>query len=243
MKGVILAGGTGSRLRPLTRIINKHLLPVGRYPMIHYAIEKLAASGIDDIMLITGKQSAGLFVEYLGGGSDWKVRLTYKIQEEAGGIAHALALAEGFIGREDKFVLLLGDNLFEDNLRPAVDRFRKSGTGTATVFLKEVDDPRRYGVPILEEGRIIGIVEKPEQPPSGYSVSGIYMYDGLVFDIIRSIRPSDRGEIEITDVNNVYAADRRLVHETLAGWWDDAGTHQSLLDCANRLYAADSECD
>jgi glucose-1-phosphate thymidylyltransferase len=232
MKGVILAGGSGTRLRPITKIINKHLLPVGPFPMIHYAMATMAAAGISDILLITGKQSAGLFMEYLGSGEGWGVSLTYRLQEEAGGIAQALALAEGFIQPEDKCMVLLGDNLIEDHLLPAAAYFSHLEQGNAMVFLKKVNDPRRYGVPEMRGDRIVAIEEKPTYPKSDYCVTGIYMYDYGVFEMIRSIQASERGELEITDVNNGYAAKGLLSYRMLEGWWTDAGTHQSLLEAS-----------
>lgn len=234
MRGVILAGGTGTRLRPMTSIVNKHLLPVGNYPMIHYALDKMAEAGIHDILLIIGKPSAGLYIDYIGCGALWHARVTYQIQEEAGGIAQALGLAEPFVRPGEKLLVLLGDNLFEDSLQTVVKDFEASKNG-AEVFLKEVADPRRYGVPVLENGRIASIQEKPEQPPSEYAVTGIYLYESDVFDIIRGLKPSARGELEITDVNNVYASQGRLGYRILSGWWTDAGTQLSLLDAGLRL--------
>ncbi|RAP76947.1 sugar phosphate nucleotidyltransferase [Paenibacillus montanisoli] len=234
MKGIILAGGTGSRLRPMTSILNKHLLPVGNYPMIHYALNKMAEAGIDDILLVIGKSSAGLYVDYIGSGAPWGIQVSYKVQEEAGGIAQALGLAESFVRPGEKLLVLLGDNLFEDSLKTAVKDFETNESG-AWVFLKQVADPRRYGVPELENGRISRILEKPEQPPSEYAVTGMYLYESDVFDIIRSVRPSTRGELEITDVNNVYASEGRLGYSHLSGWWTDAGTQQSLLEAGLRL--------
>jgi len=234
MKGVILAGGTGSRLHPLTKMINKHLLPVGTVPMICHAVEKLRGAGIEEIVLVIGKHSAGLYTELLGSGKDWGVRMTYKIQEEAGGIAQALALAEPLMRPDDKFVVLLGDNLLEDPLTPYVQAFHEQAEG-ARVLLKKVHDPRRYGVPIMNENKISLIEEKPEQPKSDYCVTGIYMYDSGVFDVIRQIKPSGRGEMEITDVNNVYAARGQLAYDILSGWWTDAGTFQSLHQASGHL--------
>ncbi|WP_308633963.1 sugar phosphate nucleotidyltransferase [Paenibacillus silvisoli] len=234
MKGIILAGGTGSRLRPMTSIVNKHLLPVGNYPMIHYALDKMADAGIHDILLVIGKPSAGLYVDYIGSGAPWNVRVTYKIQEEAGGIAQALGLADSFVRPGEKLLVLLGDNLFEDSLKTFVKDF-EAGERGAEVFLKEVADPRRYGVPELQNGLISRIHEKPELPSSAYAVTGMYLYESDVFDIIRSVKPSARGELEITDVNNVYASQGRLGYRLLSGWWTDAGTQQSLLDAGLRL--------
>jgi glucose-1-phosphate thymidylyltransferase len=238
MKGVILAGGTGTRLRPLTNIINKHLLPVGKYPMIHYAIQKMADAGIKELLLVTGKHSAGLYTEYVGSGRQWGLEVSYKIQEEAGGIAQALALAEAFVRPDEKLLVILGDNLFEDSLGEAVINFDEQNSG-AHVFLKQVEDPRRYGVPVLKGSRIERILEKPLIPPSDYAVTGIYLYDAQVFDIIRTLRPSERGELEITDVNNVYAKQGLLSYSMLSGWWMDAGTHQALAEAGNRLLESD----
>ncbi|KRE74612.1 sugar phosphate nucleotidyltransferase [Paenibacillus sp. Soil750] len=228
MKGVVLAGGTGSRLRPLTHIINKHLLPVGELPMIQYAIDKLSQAGIQDVLVITGKQSASLYVDYLGSGDLFGVNLTYKIQEKAGGIAQALALAEDFVGEGEKFVVILGDNLFLDPLQSMIETFYQQDEG-AMVILKEVEDPRRYGVATMKHNQIERIIEKPEYPASPFAVTGIYLYDSSVFEIIKSQSPSARGEMEITDVNNVYAATGTLAHMFLTGWWIDAGTHESLF--------------
>ncbi|GAA4841721.1 sugar phosphate nucleotidyltransferase [Paenibacillus vulneris] len=240
MRGIILAGGTGTRLRPLTNLVNKHLLPVGKYPMIHYAIDKMVSLGIKQILLVIGKPSAGLFTEYIGSGQQWGVSITYKIQEEAGGIAEALALAEDFVPADESMLVILGDNLFQDNLHPAVKAYTKQPRG-AHVFLKSVPDPSRYGVPVMEEGRITLIEEKPDNPQSNYCVTGIYMYDSQVFDIIRTIKPSSRGELEITDVNNAYAAKKELSYSILSGWWTDAGTHDSLQEASEKLRGSDAE--
>ncbi len=234
MKGIVLAGGSGTRLRPLTNLINKHLLPVGKHPMIDYSIRKLRDAGIHQILIVTGKQSAGLYIEYLGNGEEQGVQITYKIQERPGGIAQALALAEGFISPLEKFVVILGDNLFAEPLSPFIDEYQKQATG-AKVLLKEVDDPRRYGVPVLENQRIVAIEEKPERPQSSFCVTGIYMYDAGVFDVIRTVRPSGRGELEITDVNNHYAAEGLLTYSILHDWWLDAGTHESLYEAAQKI--------
>jgi glucose-1-phosphate thymidylyltransferase len=234
MKGVILAGGTGTRLQPLTLVVNKHLLPVGRKPMILHAIEKMHEAGIDDILLVIGKQSAGIYADFLGNGEQWGVRLTYKIQDRAGGIAEALLLAESFIRPEDRLTVILGDNLFEESLEPFARSFL-SMTDGARVLLKQVNDPRRYGVPVLQDGRIARIEEKPENPLSDYCVTGIYFYDSTVFEKIRSIAPSPRGELEITDVNNLYAAEGKLSYDVLNGWWIDAGTIDSLNEAGNRV--------
>lgn len=241
MKGIILAGGRGTRLNPLTRVINKHLLPVGQLPMIIHSVNKLKKAGIDQICIVTGKNSAGAFAELLGSGAEWGVSLHYCIQDEAGGIAQALGLVEDFIRPGESLAVLLGDNLFEDDLGPYLDGFDGS-LGGATVFLKEVRDPSRYGVPRMSGGIILGIEEKPARPQSNYCVTGIYLYGDSVFDIIRSIHPSRRGELEITDVNNVYAGRGKLTHHVLKGWWIDAGTFPSL-SLANRLLAPEQEDD
>lgn len=234
VKGIILAGGTGTRLRPITNVINKHMLPVGPYPMIHYALDKMADAGIRDVVLVIGKPSAGLYTEYIGSGKAWGLQVSYTIQEEAGGIAQALGLARPLVNPGEKLMVLLGDNLFEDSLKEAAEAFERSDQG-AHVFLKQVNDPRRYGVPEIVNGRIVRILEKPERPPSAYAVTGIYFYGPDVFDRIRTLRPSDRGELEITDVNNHYAAEGRLGYSLLSGWWTDAGTRRSLLEAGIKL--------
>lgn len=232
MKGIILAGGTGSRLYPLTKITNKHLLPVGRYPMIYHAIAKLKESGIRDILIVTGREHMGDVVNLLGSGGDFGLSFTYKVQDKAGGIAQALGLAENFVNG-DKMVVILGDNVFEDNITPYVDNFRVQAKG-AKILIQVVKDPQRFGVPELVEGKIVSIEEKPLSPKSNYAVTGIYMYDCRVFDIIRTLKPSGRGELEITDVNNAYILDGELTYDILRGWWTDAGTHASLA-YANEL--------
>ncbi len=234
MKGVLLAGGTGTRLRPLTNVVNKHLLPVGGYPMIYYGIRRLKEAGIEDILIVIGKQSAGLYIDYLGGGSELGVRLTYKVQEKAGGIAEALALASGFIETGEKFIVLLGDNLFSDSLLPYVEAFSRQPEG-ARVVLTSVEDARRYGVPVISDGRIVSIIEKPSEPHSNYCVTGIYMYDTKVFEHIAKLSPSARGELEITDINNRYAADGLLAYSVMKDWWTDAGTFESLMEAGRVL--------
>jgi glucose-1-phosphate thymidylyltransferase len=229
MKGIILAGGLGTRLHPLTRVTNKHLLPVYDRPMIHYPLEKLIDAGITDILIVTGGQHAGEFLRLLGNGREFGLRhLNYTYQEGEGGIAAALALAEHFADREPVMVIL-GDNLFQDSLKDAVQRYAAGGSVGARIFLKEVDDPHRFGVPEMEGQRVVRVLEKPEVPPSGYAVTGVYIYDARVFDIIRSLVPSGRGELEITDVNNQYIEWGELGHEVLHGWWADAGTFESLF--------------
>lgn len=234
MKGIVLAGGEGTRLHPLTKVTNKHLLPVGRYPMIFHPIARLAEAGLTEILIVTGTEHMEDIVKLLGSGNDWGLDFTYRVQQEAGGIAQALGLAENFVA-DEKCVVLLGDNIFEENISTKVDAFREQETG-ARLLLKEVEDPTRFGVPELdkENGRITKIVEKPETPPSTYCVTGIYMYDSQVFDFIDSVDPSDRGELEITDVNNLYIEQDCLKYDILASWWTDAGTFESYTR-ANQL--------
>lgn len=232
MKGIILAGGTGSRLFPLTKVTNKHLLPVGKYPMIFHSVYKLKNAGLTDIMVITGKEHMGDVVNLLGSGSDIGVSLTYRVQDEAGGIAQALGLAEQFVG-DEQMVVILGDNVFEDNIKEYVDKFYLQKSG-AKILIQSVPDPQRFGVPELNGDRIVSIEEKPQQPKSNYAVTGIYMFDHEVFNIIKTLKPSTRGELEITDVNNAYIKRRNLTYDILKGWWTDAGTHASLAR-ANEL--------
>jgi len=228
MKGIVLAGGNGSRLAPLTSAgINKHLLPVGRQPMIFWPIQKLVQAGIKDIMLVTGKEHAGSVINCLGSGKDLDCKLTYRVQDEAGGIAQALSLARGFTYGE-RMCVVLGDNMFLDPLSSYIEEYALQERG-ARVILKAVPDPQRFGVPELDaKGNISLIEEKPQNPKSEYAVTGIYMYDQRVFDIISRLRPSARGELEITDVNNEYLAWGELQYSVFSGWWSDAGTHESL---------------
>lgn len=232
MKGIILAGGTGSRLYPLTKVTNKHLLPVGKYPMIFHAVAKLKDADIQDILVVTGKDHMGDVVNLLGSGREMGVTFTYKVQDEAGGIAQALDLAEHFVG-DDQMVVILGDNVFSDSIAPYVQNFKKQQTG-AKILIQEVHDPKRYGVPELDGDKIVSIEEKPQNPKSSYAVTGIYMFDSSVFDIIKTLKPSGRGELEITDVNNAYIGRGQLTYDILQGWWTDAGTHASLAK-ANEL--------
>ncbi|WP_068783740.1 sugar phosphate nucleotidyltransferase [Paenibacillus phocaensis] len=232
MKAIILAGGTGSRLYPLTKVTNKHLLPVGKYPMVFHVVHKLKQAGLTDILLVTGKEHMGDVVSLLGSGSEMGVSFTYKVQDEAGGIAQALGLAEQFVG-DDQMVVILGDNVFADDITPFVVRFKHQQTG-AKILIQKVPDPTRFGVPELEGERIVSIEEKPKNPKSDYAVTGIYMFDHHVFEIIRSLKPSARGELEITDVNNAYIERGELTFDVLTGWWTDAGTHTSLAR-ANEL--------
>ncbi|GIO41958.1 sugar phosphate nucleotidyltransferase [Paenibacillus apis] len=232
MKAIILAGGTGSRLYPLTKVTNKHLLPVGKYPMMFHAINKLKQAGLMDILIVTGKEHLGDVVSLLGSGSELGVSFTYKVQDEAGGIAQALGLAEQFVG-SDQMVVILGDNVFSDEITPYVGRFKDQETG-AKILIQKVPDPTRFGVPELEDDRIISIEEKPKRPKSDYAVTGIYMFDHRVFEVIKQLKPSSRGELEITDVNNAYIKRGELTFDVLEGWWTDAGTHASLAK-ANEL--------
>ncbi len=224
MKGVILAGGTGSRLYPLTKITNKHLLPVYDKPMIYYPLQTLIDAGLDEIMIVSGRGHAGDFLELLGSGAEFGVHLIYEIQEEAGGIAQALGLAEDFAD-DDDVAVILGDNIFQDNVREAVQPF-ESG---AHVFLKEVPDANRFGVAEIAGDSIISIEEKPAKPKSNYAVTGLYLYDNDVFKIISTLKPSGRGELEITDVNNEYIRKGAMSYSVLEGFWSDAGTFESLL--------------
>lgn len=232
MKGIILAGGTGSRLFPLTKITNKHLLPVGRYPMIYHSISKLKEANIKDILIVTGKEHMGDVVNLLGSGYEFGVAFTYKVQDQAGGIAQALGLAEQFVGNE-AMVVILGDNVFSDTISLPIEEYLRYKRG-ARIFIKEVPDPQRFGVPELSGDKIVSIEEKPVMPKSKFAVTGIYIYDNRVFDIIRELKPSGRGELEITDVNNVYIKWNELSFNLLQGWWTDAGTHASLAK-ANEL--------
>lgn len=232
MKGIILAGGTGSRLYPLTKVTNKHLLPVGKYPMIFHAVNKLKEADIHDILIVTGKEHMGDVVNLLGSGREMGVTFTYKVQDEAGGIAQALGLAEQFVG-DDQMVVILGDNVFSDSIAPYVHNFKEQRVG-AKILIQEVHDPQRYGVPELDGDKIVSIEEKPKEPKSSYAVTGIYMYDSKVFEIVKTLKPSGRGELEITDVNNAYIERNELTYDVLQGWWTDAGTHASLTK-ANEL--------
>ncbi|MEX1268670.1 MAG: sugar phosphate nucleotidyltransferase [Balneolaceae bacterium] len=230
MKGIVLAGGTGSRLYPLTKVTNKHLLPVGNKPMIYYPIEKLTSAGIDEILIVTGTEHMGDVVNLLGSGKDFGCRFTYKVQDEAGGIAQALGLAENFVG-DDSMTVILGDNIFEAGLKKAIRNYPDEG---AQILIQKVEDPERFGVAELEGDNIIGIEEKPDKPKSDYAVTGIYMYDARVFDLIKTLKPSKRGELEITEVNNDYIKKGKMKYSVLDGWWTDAGTPDSYK-LANQL--------
>lgn len=226
LKGVVLAGGTGSRLMPLTKVTNKHLLPIGHKPMIYYPIEKLLAAGIEDILIVTGIEHMGDVVNLLGSGKDFNCRFTYKVQDEAGGIAQALSLAEGF-SANGAIAVILGDNIFHTNLKKHAEKFRAQKNG-ARVLLKEVDDPQRFGVAEVIGDKVVNIVEKPKEPKSSFAVTGIYFYDNSVFETIRTLKPSARGELEVTDINNAYIAKNQLTYDIIEGWWSDAGTFESL---------------
>lgn len=236
LKGVILAGGLGTRLHPLTKVTSKHLLPVGNEPMVFHSVKQLTTAGVTDILIVTNPQYVGDFVNALGSGKDFGCELTYRVQEEAKGIAHALALAEGFAAG-GKIVVLLGDNIFEAPIHQAVSDFRAQQTG-ARVMLKQVDDPERYGVATLDGNHIVAIEEKPRHPKSDYAVVGVYFYDASVFDIIRTIEPSARGEYEITAVNNAYIRRAELEYSFLRGKWVDAGTFDSLTEAHQILLNA-----
>ena len=232
MKGVVLAGGTGSRLFPLTKITNKHLLPIYDRPMIYYPIQALVDAGIQEILLVTGGRNSGDFLRLLANGKQFGLKhINYTYQEGEGGIADALALAEHFADGQ-KICVVLGDNVIQGNILAAADRFRGQSEG-AHILLKEVPDAERFGVAELAGGKIVGIEEKPQRPKSNYAVTGIYMYDPTVFDKIRTLVPSNRGELEITDVNNAYIGDGTMSFSFLDGWWTDAGTFDSLLRAAN----------
>lgn len=226
IKGIILAGGTGSRLFPLTKVTNKHLLPVGRMPMILHPVHKLVSAGITDILIVTGVEHMGDVVNLLGSGKDFKCRFTYKVQDEAGGIAQALGLAEGVCG-DSQVVVILGDNIFTDDLGPYCQAFHEQKKG-AKILLKEVSDPHRFGVAEISGKSIVGIEEKPKNPKSSFAVTGIYFYDSSVFNIIKTLKPSGRGELEITDVNNAFISRGEMTYDVLKGTWTDAGTFESL---------------
>jgi glucose-1-phosphate thymidylyltransferase len=239
MKGVVLAGGTGSRLFPLTKITNKHLLPVYDKPMIYYPIQALVEAGIEDILIVTGGRNAGDFLRLLANGKEFGLtHLDYTYQEGEGGIAEALGLAHHF-GAGHRICVILGDNIIQGSIRGAVEEFRQQPSG-AKILLKQVTDAERFGVAEIAGGKILGIQEKPKNPKSDLAVTGIYMYDETVFDKVQKLKRSDRGELEITDVNNAYIAEGSMTFAHLDGWWTDAGTFESLLK-ANNLVAEDQE--
>lgn len=231
MKGIILAGGSGSRLHPLTAITNKHLLPVGPFPMIFYSISALKEAGVREILIVTGTNHMGDMVNLLGSGSSMGLEFTYKVQDQAGGIAEALGLARGFVG-QDNMMVLLGDNIFGDPLGPIREAYEQSDA-RGWILLKTVEDPHRFGVATRDQtDRVIRIVEKPAQPETNLAVTGLYLYDASVFDFIRTLKPSARGELEITDVNNWYVEQDSMGSSELTGFWTDAGTHPSLVRAA-----------
>jgi glucose-1-phosphate thymidylyltransferase len=232
MKGVVLAGGLGSRLRPLTAVTNKHLLPVYDQPMVYYPIQTLVNAGINDIMIVTGGNSAGDFLKLLGNGKAFGLKhLNYAYQEGEGGIAEALSLVEHFAGNQ-RICVMLGDNIIQGNIRAMVDSYDRQERG-ARILFKRISDPQRFGVPVLDGDSVVRIEEKPRAPKSEYAVIGIYMYDATVFQIIRTLKPSARGELEITDVNNAYIERGEMSWGELDGWWSDAGTFESLLNASN----------
>lgn len=234
MKGVVLAGGLGSRLYPLTKVTNKHLLPVYNEPMIYYPIRILVNAGIDELLIVTGGNNAGDFLRLLENGKDFGLKhINYTYQQGEGGIAAALSLAEYFADN-DKIIVVLGDNIIEGNIKAAVEKFHNQKEG-ARILLKEVSDPQRFGVPVFESKKIIRVEEKPANPASNYAVIGIYMYDRKVFEFIRSLKPSQRGELEITDVNNFYIREGKMQWDVLDGWWSDAGTFESLQYAGNMV--------
>lgn len=222
MKGIILAGGTGSRLSPLTKVTNKHLLPIGSKPMILHTVEKLVNAGVTDIMVITGTEHMGDMITLLGSGRDYMCEFTYRVQDQPDGIAGALRLCENFVGN-DNCIVVLGDNIFSFDLNPSLLEYKKG----CRLFIKEVKDPERYGVAVFENNNIIKIEEKPSNPKSKFAITGIYVYDSSVFQVIENLNPSARGEYEITDVNNFYIENNDVTYSVLDGWWTDAGTHQS----------------
>ncbi len=232
LRGIVLAGGTGSRLFPLTKVTNKHLLPVGRYPMIYHPLLRMREAGIEQIAVVTSPEHMGDVVNLLGSGRQFGLDLTYRVQDEAGGIAQAMGLCENFAGGQPT-VVILGDNIVSESLLPEAEAYREQ-PGGARILLKQVPDPQQYGVPAFSGEEIIAIIEKPDNPPSSYAVTGIYFFDEHVFDIIRGLQPSARGELEVTDVNCAYVYRRQLTHGVLRGWWGDAGTLEGWHE-ANRL--------
>lgn len=236
MKGIVLAGGLGTRLYPITKITNKHLMPVYNKPMVYYPITTLVEAGVRDILIVTGGNNAGDFLRVLRNGEEFGLKgLDYRYQEGEGGIAAALALAQDFAG-DDLICVILGDNIYEHSLRKSAEEFRRIGKG-ARIHLKQVENPQRFGVPVMQDERILRIEEKPRKPQSHYAVTGLYMYDSSVFEIIKTLKPSGRGELEITDVNNAYIERNEMTWEIIDGWWSDAGTFDSLLR-ANILVAS-----
>ncbi|OGW85331.1 MAG: spore coat protein [Omnitrophica bacterium RIFCSPLOWO2_01_FULL_45_10] len=240
LKGVILAGGLGKRLFPLTKITNKHLLPIYCKPMIYYPLQTLVDAGIKDILIVTGGRHAGEFLRLLGNGAEFGLKhINYTYQEGEGGIAEALRLAEHFADN-DRIVVILGDNIIEKDIKGPVEEFKKQPKG-AKILIKKVEDPERFGVVALRKNRIVAIEEKPKRPKSDYIVTGIYLYDNQVFDIIKALKPSRRGELEITDVNNAYLKKGELTYSILDGWWTDSGTFDSLLKASNLVAKSEAK--
>jgi len=240
MKGIVLAGGLGTRLYPLTKVTNKHLLPIYHKPMIYYPIEKLVEAGIKDILIVTGGANAGDFLRLLGNGKEFGLRrINYAYQEGEGGIAAALSLAE-FFADGDLICVILGDNIIEGSIAPYINNFNKQASG-ARILLKEVPDPQRFGVAEIRGSQIVRIEEKPAVPASNYAVTGIYMYDAEVFEFVKKLKPSGRGELEITDVNNAYIDKGQMSYDILEGWWTDAGTFDSLLYASNLVSKRNSQ--
>ncbi len=233
MKGVLLAGGRGTRLYPVTKVTNKHLLAVYNQPMIYYPLRTLVDAGMKDILVVTGPEHSGHFLNLLGSGKEFGVRLSYEVQEEAGGIAQALSLAEDFAD-EGRIMVILGDNIFESSFKRAVKDFTRQKRG-AKIFLKEMKGAGRFGVAEIRRRRIIGIEEKPKKPKTNLAVTGLYLYDDSVFEVIKKLKPSLRGELEITDVNNAYIRKEAMSYEIVKGEWTDAGTFPSLLRAANLI--------
>ena len=231
MRGVVIAGGRGTRLSPVTKIINKNILPVYDRPMIYYSIEKLVNAGIKDILIVTGTEHAGQFVNLLGSGSEFGIRIHYEVQREALGPADAINVARDF-AQGEKIVVIFSDNIIEDEIKKACNTFRRQKRG-AKIFLKEIPDPRRYGVAQTKDGKVVKIEEKPKKPKSNMAVIGLYMYDNKVFDIIDGLKPSKRGEYEVTDLNNEYIKRGEMTYEVINGYWNDAGTFSALLDASN----------
>lgn len=239
MKGIILAGGRGTRLYPLTKVTNKHLLPVGKEPMIFHPVKQLVSAGLKQILVVTSTNHMGDIVKVLGSGKDFECEFTFLVQEEPKGIAHALALAENFAGN-DKIVVFLGDNVFEYSIKPSVRNFKNQKKG-ARVLLKKVNDPDRYGIAAMDEEHILEIEEKPSSPKTDYAVVGVYMYDSEVFDILKNIKASDRGEYEITSVNNEYIKKGELKYDIVKGRWMDTGTFESYWEANKILYQLDNK--
>jgi glucose-1-phosphate thymidylyltransferase len=233
MQGVILAGGTGSRLYPCTKVTNKHLLPVYNKPMIYYPLKTLIDAGINDILIVTGPEYAGDFLRLLGSGKEFGIKITYELQDEASGIAQALSLAQSFI-KDEKFIVILGDNIIEDNVKNEFSTFLKSSE-EARIFLKEVPDAQRFGVAEVRENAVVNIEEKPKNPKTSYAVIGLYMYSRNVFETIKKLKPSKRNEYEITDVNNHYVKGGKMGFSVLKGFWSDAGTFQSLYKASTMI--------